>query len=250
MHTHEAGAQRYDSFTTRKTQAAVFIVHADSSLRETMEKTLRTDGLVVESFSTAEEFLSSPRASLPSCVILDISAPQLDAFTLHEIIAARAATPFIFITAVPDTRLERRALQAGAVSVLSTPLNAPEVLDAVRSALDRSRIGLAHLTAMSLLQARYAALSHRESEVLNLVVSGLLNKQIAAELGISEITVKAHRGKMMRKMRASSVPELVNMAARLGPTATIDRTTPAWRWTAMRDSLTSDAWKPATAMSM
>ena len=235
MQTHNTVSQSLDTSATRMTLPTVFIIDDDLSVCESMALLIHTEGWLAESFPSIEEFLVRPRAMTPSCLILDVSVPQFDGLALQEIIADRTETPLIFVTAQRDTRMTLRAMKAGAVDLLTKPLSGPEVLGAVRSALVRSRHALAQVAAMRVLQHRYASLSRRERHVLGLVVSGLLNKQIGAELGISEITVKAHRGKVMRKMVARSLAELVNMAARLGPSASANLSARQWHWLPIRD---------------
>ena len=193
----------------------VFIVDDDPSVRKSVELLMQTAGWQVEPFCSAEEFLARPRAMRPGCLVLDVSLPQLGGLALQEIIADRSEMPVIFVTGHRDIRTTVRAMKAGAVDFLTKPFSGPALLSAVRCALERSRHAVAHEAAIRILKGRCASLSHREREVLGLVVTGLLNKQIGAELGISEITVKAHRGKVMRKMAADSLAELVNMATRL-----------------------------------
>jgi FixJ family two-component response regulator len=167
-------------------------------------------------FASAQEFLAQPRRALPSCLVLDVSLPDLNGLELQERIADRMDLPIIFITGHGDIPMTVRAMKAGATEFLTKPF-APEVLlSAIGSALERSRASLDEQAHLLLLHRRYETLSHREQQVMALVVRGELNKQVGGDLGISEITVKAHRGKMMRKMRAKSLPELVNMASRLG----------------------------------
>ena len=237
MQTGNAGRQSLDTAQTRGAFPTVFIVHDDPSECESIALPMQTEGWLVESFLSADDFLAHPRAVTPNCLILDISVPQRDGLAFQEIIADRTETPFIFVTTYRDTQLAARAMKAGAVELLTKPVSSAAMLSAVRSALDRSRHALAQVAAEHVLKDRYASLSGREREVLGLVVSGFLNKQIGAELGISEITVKAHRGKVMRKMLAHSLPELVNMVARLGPSAAIDRSARPWRWLAIRNEV-------------
>jgi FixJ family two-component response regulator len=185
------------------------------SARESLEVLVRAAGWQVESFASAEEFLARPRAMQPGCLLVDVSLPELDGLDLQETIADRHETPVVFVTSQHDIRMTVRAMKAGAVDFLTKPFSSAAILSAVQCALDRSRKALAEENALRVLKLRYALLTSREEEVLALVVTGLLNKQVAAELGISEITVKAHRGNMMRKMAARSFAELVNMAAQL-----------------------------------
>jgi FixJ family two-component response regulator len=216
MQVQEARNQSLETSSLRTPHLpTVFIVDEDSLVRESLEELIQTAGYQVESFASAEQFLARPRALRPGCLILDVALPQLDGLALQEIIADRRETPLIFVTAQHDIRVTVRAMKAGAVDFLTKPFNGAALLSAVQSALERSRHALAREAAMRILNDRYASLTPREREVLRLVVTGLLNKQIAAELAISEITVKAHRGKVMRKMAADSLAELVTIAARL-----------------------------------
>jgi len=194
----------------------VFIVDDDISVRESLELLISSVGWKPEAFASAQEFLRHPRAAVPSCLILDVNLPDLNGLELQQRVAAdRVDMPIIFITGFGDVPMTVRAMKAGAVEFLTKPFGDEVLLSAIRSALERSQTALDHEAEMRTLRDRYASLSHREREVMALVVSGLLNKQVGGELGISEITVKAHRGKVMEKMKAGSLPELVNMSAKL-----------------------------------
>lgn len=194
----------------------VFVVDDDISVRESLELLLRHEGFGVEAFVSAQDFLNRPRATVPSCLLLDYSLPGLNGLELQKLIAVeRHEMPIIFITGHGDVPMTVKAMKAGAVEFLTKPFSDDILLNAVRGALERSRAILDRDTEIRALKARYACLTAREREVLVLVVSGLPNKQVGGELGISEITVKAHRGSMMRKMKAESLAELVNIATRL-----------------------------------
>ena len=194
----------------------VFVVDDDVSVRESLELMIRSEGWKPETYSSAQAFLERPRATVPSCLVLDVSLPGLSGLDLQSRLGARSDLPIIFITGHGDVPMSVRAMKAGAVEFLTKPFDDAALLEAIAGALERSRAALDRETERQALQARYAGLSAREREVMALVVAGLLNKQIAGELGISEITVKAHRGKVMRKMAAGSVAELVRMATALG----------------------------------
>jgi len=197
----------------------VFVVDDDVSVRESLELLIQNEGWQVETFATAHEFLDRRRAVVPSCLILDLSLPGLNGLDLQQRISAeRAEMPIIFITGHGDIPTTVRAMKAGAIEFLTKPFRDEVLLIAIRHALERSRAALAQELSIQELRESYASLTPRERQVMTLVVSGLLNKQIGGELGISEITVKAHRGKVMEKMKAGSLPELVRMAASLGPT--------------------------------
>jgi FixJ family two-component response regulator len=195
----------------------VFVVDDDVSVRESLDALIRNAGWDAETFESAQEFLAHPRVLDPSCLILDVSLPDLNGLELQERVAIdRQDMPIIFITGHGDIPMTVRAMRAGAVEFLTKPFGDDELLSAIASAIERSRVTLQQEAGTHDLRARYATLSQREREVLALVVSGLLNKQIAGELRISQITVKAHRGNVMRKMQAGSLANLVKMAARLG----------------------------------
>src|ERR1700738_2288912 len=194
----------------------VFVVDDDVSVRESLEALIRNEGWQPETFASAKEFLSRPRVLAPSCLVLDVTLPDLNGLDLQKRISVdRIDMPIIFITGYGDVPMTVQAMKAGAVEFLTKPFRDDVLLGAIRHAVERSRTALDRQEEMRTLRDCYASLSRREREVMALVVSGLLNKQIGGELGISEITVKAHRGKAMRKMKARSLADLVNMAARL-----------------------------------
>lgn len=193
----------------------VFVVDDDVSVRESLELLIRTAGWRPELFASAQAFLSRPRSTVPCCLVLDVTLPGLNGLELQQQLADRTEMPIIFITGYGDVPMTVRAMKAGAVEFLTKPFRDDVLLDAIRGALERSRAAIRLNAEMQVLRNDYASLTPREREVMALVVSGLLNKQVGAELGISEITVKAHRGQVMRKMQAESLPDLVTMAARL-----------------------------------
>jgi FixJ family two-component response regulator len=194
----------------------VFVVDDDISVRESLELLIASAGWQPELFASAQQFLDRPRAFVPSCLVLDVSLPELNGLELQKrITGERTDMPIIFITGHGDVPMTVQAMKAGAVEFLTKPFNDEALLSAIRQALERSRAALGIEAEMQSLRDRYASLTYRERQVMALVVSGLLNKQVGGELGISEITVKAHRGKVMQKMKAASLPDLVRMAARL-----------------------------------
>ncbi|MFZ0686721.1 MAG: response regulator transcription factor [Terriglobales bacterium] len=194
----------------------VFIVDDDISVRESLELLIQNEGWQAETFASAQHFLDHPRTDLPSCLILDVSLPGLNGLELQQQIAAvRTDMPIIFITGHGDIPMSVRAMKAGAIEFLTKPFSDEALLSAIRQALQRSRLALSHEAEVRDLRNRHALLTPRERQVMALVVSGLLNKQIGGELGISEITVKAHRGQVMQKMKADSLASLVKMAATL-----------------------------------
>ena len=198
----------------------VFVVDDDISLRESLELLIQTEGWRAKTFASAQEFLDFPRVVVPNCLILDVSLPGLDGLELQKRVGVeRTDMPIIFITGFGDVPKTVQAMKRGAVEFLTKPFNDEVLLSAIRQALERSRLALANASEMQKLQDRYASLTSRERQVMALVVSGLLNKQIGGELGISEITVKAHRGQVMQKMKADSLADLVKIAGRLHLTA-------------------------------
>ena len=198
------------------TSPTVFVVDDDISVRESLEFLIRDEGWQVETFTSAEEFLNRPREFVPSCLILDISMPGLNGLELQKrLMAERPAMPIIFLTGHGDVPKVVQAIKAGAVEFLTKPFRDDTLLTAVSKAIERSTALVARDAELRSLKARYARLSSREREVMAFVVAGMANKEVAFELGISEITVKAHRGSMMRKMEAGSLAELVNQATHL-----------------------------------
>ena len=198
------------------TAPTVFVVDDDVSVRESLELLIMSGGWRAETFGTAQDFLSRPRATVPCCLVLDVTLPGLNGLELQQQLVERTEMPIIFITGYGDIPMSVRAMKAGAAEFLTKPFKNDVLLDAIRHALERSRVALQEASEMDGLRRSYASLTPREREVMILVVSGLLNKQVGGELDISEITVKAHRGQVMRKMNAASLPDLVTMAARLG----------------------------------
>jgi len=197
----------------------VFVVDDDISVREALETMISSAGWDVVAFESAAAFLAHPRTSRPSCLVLDVGLPDLNGLELQARIAGdRAEMPIIFITGYGDVPMTVKAMKAGAVEFLTKPFDDDAMLEAVASALARSRVAVDEQASLLALRQRYDSLSRREREVMELVVTGLLNKQVGGRLGISEITVKAHRGRVMEKMQVRSLAELVRICARLGVT--------------------------------
>jgi RNA polymerase sigma factor (sigma-70 family) len=194
----------------------VFVVDDDVSVRESLELLIKTAGWRPETFASAQEFRFRPRPTVPCCLVLDVTLPGLSGLELQEQLAERTDMPIIFITGHGDVPMTVQAMKAGAVEFLTKPFKDTVLLDAIRGAIERSRAALRQESEMQVLRSCFASLTPREREVMSLVISGLLNKQIGGELGISEITVKAHRGQIMRKMKAESLAALVTMASSLG----------------------------------
>jgi FixJ family two-component response regulator len=199
------------------TEAIVFVVDDDASVREALGRLIRSEGLRVEAFASAAEFLTRPRADAPCCLVLDVQLPDLSGLDLQRrMVDVNNEIPIVFITGHGDIPTTVRAMKAGAVEFLTKPLVEGDVLESIRQAIARDRVARDNQAETAAVRARYASLTPREGEVMELVVSGLLNKQIAGELGISEETVKVHRGHMVRKMGADSLAGLVRMSERLG----------------------------------
>ena len=194
----------------------VFIVDDDISVRESLELLIRHAGWQPETFESAQEFLSRPRLLAPSCLVLDVRLPGLTGLDVQKRVSAdRPDMPIIFITGHGDVPMTVEAMKGGAAEFLTKPFGDDVLLSAIRQAIERSRAALGREVEIGAIRDCYASLTRRERQVMDLVVSGRLNKQVGGELGISEITVKAHRGKVMQKMKADSLPDLVKMAARL-----------------------------------
>jgi len=202
--------------TATDVESIVFVVDDDISVRESLELFIKAAGWQPETFASALAFLSRPRPTVPCCLVLDVTLPGLSGLELQQQLAERTDMPIIFITGHGDVPMTVQAMKAGAVEFLTKPFTNDVLLDAIGAAIKRSRTAMRQEAELRVLRSAYASLTPREREVMALVVSGLLNKQVGGELGISEITVKAHRGQVMRKMKADSLPELVTMAARLG----------------------------------
>ena len=197
--------------------AMVFVVDDDTSLRESLKNLIRSVGLRVEAFASAQEFLGSKRPNVPSCLVLDVRLPGLSGLDLQKRMAeADVEIPIIFITGHGDIPMTVQAMKAGAVEFLTKPFRDQDLLDSIQQALERDRKAREQWAEIEGLRRRFDLLTPREGEVMALMVAGLLNKQIAAELGASETTVKIHRHQVMEKMGASSLPQLVRMADRLG----------------------------------
>jgi len=205
-------------------KAVVFVVDDDISVRESLELLIDFAGWHPETFASAEEFLAHPRISKPSCLVLDISLPNLNGLELQKVIATdRVDIPIIFITGHGDVPMTVQAMKGGAVEFLTKPIDEDALMTAIKTAIKRSAAALEEETELEELRKCYASLTPREREVMRLVASGMLNKQIGLKLEISEITVKAHRGKMMQKMNADSVADLVKKVVRLGLTTARNR---------------------------
>ena len=204
------------------TTPIVFILDEDASLRESLELLIRSEGWRCETYMSAQEFLRCPPAVVPNCLVLDASLPGPNALELQKRVAIdRRGMPVIFIAEHVDVPTAVKAMKAGAVEFFMKPFRKDALLSSIQDALERSRVTLGDEAEMRAIRERYSILSRREREVMALVASGLLNKQVGGELGISEITVKAHRGQVMQKMKANSLADLVKMAEKIRLTASV-----------------------------
>jgi FixJ family two-component response regulator len=209
--------QSRESLIVFEERAVVFVIDDDSSMRLALEDLVRSVGLEVRAFTAPQQFLLSPLPDLPACLVLDVRLPGMSGLTFQNELAKQGlAIPVIFITGHGDIPMSVRAMKAGAVEFLTKPFHDQDLLDAIHVAIERDRKRRREAVRVAELRLRFADLSEREREIMSLVAAGRANKQIAAELELSEMTVKVHRGQVMRKMHAGSLPELVRMADQLG----------------------------------
>jgi FixJ family two-component response regulator len=215
----ESAVLSRDGLSGPSARPSVFVVDDDLSVRESLELLVQAEGWQVETFASAREFLSRPRSLVPCCLVLDVELPELDGLELQKQVADWVHMPIIFITGYGDIPMTVQAMKAGAAEFLTKPLDHHALVDAIRAGIEQSRAGLLEELNLSALRSCHATLSPRERQVMELVVRGLSNKEVGAALGIREITVKVHRGQVMRKMQAGSLPDLGLMAAQLSPLA-------------------------------
>jgi FixJ family two-component response regulator len=217
MSSHVMAALRPEMAMATQDQATVVVIDDDASVRKALDNLFRSVGLEVELFSSPQEFLQSERPDRPGCIVLDVRFPGRSGLDMQrEISAANTPLPIIFITGYGDIPMSVRAMKAGAVEFLTKPFRDQDLLDAVGVALEKDRVRRANEVRLSELRTRFQTLTARERQVLSLVIAGRLNKQIAGELGVSEMTVKMHRRQVMRKMQATGLAQLVRLADQLG----------------------------------
>ncbi len=201
-----------------QSDSIVFVIDDDASIRDAVKSLLKSVGLRAEVFGSTEEFVSAPRPQVPSCLVLDVRLPGMSGLEFQdELEKTGIRIPIIFVTAHGDIPMTSRAMKAGAIEFLPKPFQKKELLEAIHQALDRDRTTRQEEAGLSSLRAGFDSLTEREREVMGLVVTGLMNKEVAAELGVTEITIKVHRSHVMQKMKADSLAELVIMAERLKP---------------------------------